>query len=226
VTDCSESRELLGAYVLGGLDPDETALVERHLETCPSCGREYAELAGLPGLLDLAGSADAEPEVPPAALEEAVLDRFARERRRQAPPLRRSRRGLRAGAALAAAAAAAVAALAVAGVFSSEPAEAFGHVDMRGSAGGARADLRSVRAGTEMELKVWGLPRARPGSYDVWCISKKGRWISGGSFDVDRDGRAEVELTSAARPGDYERMLVTRGSEDSRGVVLKGHVEY
>ena len=224
MTDCPDCRELLGAYVLGGLGPDETAVVEQHLETCPRCGREYAELAGLPGLLDLAGSADTQPEAPPAALEEAVLDRFARERRRQAPRARRPRRGLRVGAALAAAVAAVVAALAVAGVFSSETAEAFGHVDMSGSAGGARADLRSVRAGTEMKLRVWGLPRARPGTYDVWCISKKGRWISGGSFDVDRNGRAEVELTSAARPGDYERMLVTRGSK--RGVVLKGHVAY
>jgi anti-sigma-K factor RskA len=226
VTGCAECRELLGAYVLGSLGPDETAAVEQHLETCPRCGREYAELASLPALLDLAGSADAEQEAPPAALEEAVLDRFARERRGLAPPSRRPRRALRVGAALVAATAAAVGALVVAGVFSSSEAEAFGHVEMRGRDGGANAQLRSVRAGTEMRLKVWGLARARPGMYEVWCISEKGRWVSGGTFDVDRDGRAEVELTTAARPGDYERMLVTRGSKDRRGVVLAGRVEY
>jgi anti-sigma factor RsiW len=226
VTGCADCRELLGAYVLGGLAPEETAVVEEHLETCPRCGREYAELASLPELLDLAGSADSEPEAPPAALEEAVLDRFARERRGRAPRSWRPSRSLRVGAALAGAAAVAVGALAVAGVFSSSPAEAFGHVDMKGREGGASAELRAVRAGTEMRLEVWGLDRARPGAYEVWCISEKGRWVSGGTFNVDRDGRAAVELTSAARPGHYHRMLVTRGPRDQRGVVLAGRVEY
>jgi anti-sigma factor RsiW len=226
VTACADCRELLGAYVLGGLGPDEAAVLEQHLESCPRCGREYAELASLPELLDLAGSAESEPEAPPAALEEAVLDRFARERRRPASRSWRPSRALRVGAALAAAAAVSIGALAVAGVFSSSSAEAFGHVDMRGRAGGANAELRSVRAGTEMRLKVWGLGRARPGMYEVWCISEKGRWVSGGTFDVDRDGRAQVELTSAARPGHYERMLVTRGPRDERRVVLAGRVEY
>jgi anti-sigma factor RsiW len=226
MTACAECRELLGAHVLGGLGPEETAVVEQHLESCQRCGREYAELASLPELLDLAGSADSEPEAPPAALEEAVLDRFARERRGLAPPPWRPGRTLRVGAALTAAAAVAIGALAVTGVFSSSPAEAFGHVDMKGRDGGASAELRAVRAGTEMRLKVWGLERARPGGYDVWCISEKGRWLSGGSFAVDRDGRAEVELTSAAQPGHYHRMLVTRGPSDRRGVVLSGRVEY
>jgi anti-sigma factor RsiW len=226
VTGCADCRDLLGAYVLGGLGPEETAVVEQHLETCPRCGREYAELASLPELLDLAGSADSEPEAPPPALEEAVLDRFARERRNRASRSWRPSRSLRVGAALAAAAAAAVGALAVAGVFSSSRAEAFGHVDMKGREGGASAELRAVRAGTEMRLAVWGLDRARPGVYEVWCISEKGRWVSGGTFNVDRDGRAEVELTSAARPGHYHRMLVTQGPRDQRGVVLSGRVQY
>jgi anti-sigma factor RsiW len=219
-------RDLLGGYVLGGLSAEEAALVEAHLESCQSCGREYGELASLPELLDLAGSADSEPEAPPQALEEAVLDRFARERRGLARPPRRPRRALRAGAALAGAAAVALAALAIAGVFSSDPAEAYGHVDMRGRDGGAWAELPSVRAGTEMKLRVWGLERARPGSYDVWCVTERGRWISGGSFDVDGSGKAEVALTSAAQPGEYHRMVVTRGSGHRRGVVLRGEVEY
>jgi anti-sigma factor RsiW len=226
MTECAKVRDLLGGYVLGGLSEEEAALVEAHLEDCQSCGREYGELASLPKLLDLAGSADSEPEAPPQALEEAVLDRFARERRGVALPARRRRRGLRVGAAVAAAAAAALAALAIAGVFSSDPAEAYGHVDMKGRDGGAWAELRSVRAGTEMKLRVWGLERARPGSYDVWCITERGRWISGGSFDVDRSGNAEIELTSAAQPGEYHRMVVTRGPKDRHGVVLRGEVEY
>ena len=65
VTDCAAYRELLGGYVLGALSPEDVALVERHIESCPRCGREYGELAGLPALLDMAGSADTELEAPP-----------------------------------------------------------------------------------------------------------------------------------------------------------------
>ena len=121
MTDCAAYRELLGGYVLGALSPEDTALVERHIESCPRCGREYGELAGLPALLDMAGSADAELEAPPPALEEAVLDRFARERRGLAPPSRRHRRALRVGAALAAAAVAVAIVLVATGAFSSSP---------------------------------------------------------------------------------------------------------
>jgi hypothetical protein len=42
---------------------------------------------------------------------------------------------------------------------------------------------------------------------------------------VDASGHADVELTSAARAGDYHRMLVTRPGEN-RTVLLAGHVEY
>ena len=65
MSDCAVCRELLGGYVLGALDPEEVAVVERHMETCPRCGREYGELSALPALLDLAGSAEAELEAPP-----------------------------------------------------------------------------------------------------------------------------------------------------------------
>jgi anti-sigma factor RsiW len=225
VSDCAVCRELLGGYVLGALDPDEVAVVERHMETCPRCGREYGELSALPRLLDLAGSSEAKLESPPAELEEAVLDRFARERRSQAPPARRPRRALRVGAALAAAAAVAAVTLVVTGVFSSSE-EAFGHVHMARGGVTARADLQAVRAGTHVSLTVRGLRGAAPGAYELWCIPDKGPWISGGSFRVDAAGHADVELTSAARPGDYERMLVTRPSGDDRRVVLAGRVEY
>ena len=55
--------------------------MRRHLEACEPCAREHAELATIPALLDVADSADAVPMRPPPRLEEAVLDRFARERR-------------------------------------------------------------------------------------------------------------------------------------------------
>ena len=82
-----------------------------------------------------------------------------------------------------------------------------------------------------MSLRASGLPAVRGHVYEVWCIRDDGRWISGGTFRADARGRARVTLTSAARPGDYKRMLVTRrparGGEGLRGPrVLAGRVEY
>ena len=222
---CADCRELLGGYVLGALEPEDVAVVERHIEICARCGREYGELSGLPAMLDLAGSAEPELEAPPAELEEAVLDRFARERRGLAAPRRLRGRALRAGAALAVAAAVALATLVATGTFSSSTDEAFGHVYMARGGATAQADLRAVRAGTHVRLTVRGLGGAARTPYELWCIQDGGAWISGGSFRVDSGGHADVELTSAARPGDYHRMLVTRPGGD-RTVVLAGRVEY
>lgn len=229
MSDCTGYRELLGGYVLEALDPGEERELRRHLETCPRCRREHAELAGVPAMLDMLDSPDTEQPSPPPELEEAVLDRFARERRRR-PPLRLPGRGgwgLRLG--LAGAAAAVVAALALAGVFSgSDGDSAYGHVSLRGSgAAKAYAKLRALREGTGVSMSVRGLPAGRGRLYEVWCVGDDGRWISGGTFRVDRGGGARVSLTTAARPGEYETMVVTRPRGRDRGQrVLSGKVEY
>ena len=43
------------AYVLGALNPSERAAYERHLAGCATCQTSMRELAGMPGLLALAG---------------------------------------------------------------------------------------------------------------------------------------------------------------------------
>jgi hypothetical protein len=83
---CAECRTLIGGYVLDALEPDETEAVSRHLADCPECAAEHARLAGVPGLLAYAGSDPGVVESPPPALEEAVLDRFAREHRAHRTP--------------------------------------------------------------------------------------------------------------------------------------------
>jgi anti-sigma factor RsiW len=56
---------LLGAYILGGLPPDEAAAVAAHLGRCARCRAEHAELAQVPSWLDLlAESADSAAEQP------------------------------------------------------------------------------------------------------------------------------------------------------------------
>ncbi|HET9347967.1 MAG TPA: zf-HC2 domain-containing protein, partial [Arthrobacter sp.] len=48
----TELHQLLGAYLLGGLEPDEAAAFEQHLGSCAECRLELDELASLPALLD------------------------------------------------------------------------------------------------------------------------------------------------------------------------------
>ncbi|MGD0067539.1 MAG: zf-HC2 domain-containing protein [Streptosporangiaceae bacterium] len=48
---CAQTRQELGVYLLGAVEPAQRALVERHLAVCPQCRAELAGLAGLPSLL-------------------------------------------------------------------------------------------------------------------------------------------------------------------------------
>lgn len=241
---CAECRELLGGYVLDALDPSEAAAVSAHVASCAECAREHALLAPVPTLLDVAGSADAATPEPPAALEEVVLDRFARERPRAADrtagaaPARRGRlRGWLARplpVAAAAAVAAVLATLAVSGAF--EDADDYAHhayaASLRGSAAApgahAYAKLTTQSAGTRVDLHVRGM-QPTPGTvYELWCVGRDGTRVSAGTFRVDASGRASVRLATAARLGEYDRLTVERlaaaGAAGER--VMAGAIEY
>ena len=218
-------HEELGAYVLGALEPDESDAVREHLEHCPTCAAEHARLARLPDLLDLAvlaGAHDHEPIAP--AVEERVLDRFARERsprRRRRLRLRAMRRWVPLGAAAGALAAAAVVAVLLIGGGGGGPRdEWYSRVVLHGlgpaPAARAHAGLVSVPGGTVVHLWVRNLP-ADPGAvYEVRCQSPS--WsASAGTFRVDRTGRAYVVLTTAARKGQYDTIRVVRRERDSSG---------
>jgi len=79
---------MLGAYVLNALEPEEMDAVRAHVAACPDCSREHAQLAPLSSLLEAVGSPETMAAKPPPALEDAVLDRFAREGPRTAPEFR------------------------------------------------------------------------------------------------------------------------------------------
>ena len=57
LTDHQALQELLGAYALDAVDPDEAAAIERHLPACPRCRSELADHREVAGLLGYAGSA-------------------------------------------------------------------------------------------------------------------------------------------------------------------------
>jgi hypothetical protein len=62
-----EVHELLGAYLLGGLDDAERLRFEGHLEQCGTCRSELTDLESLPGLLDAVPVPDAVALAVPAA---------------------------------------------------------------------------------------------------------------------------------------------------------------
>jgi anti-sigma factor RsiW len=41
--DHEEAKELIDAYAIGALDPEEVRLVEEHLEGCEECRQELVE---------------------------------------------------------------------------------------------------------------------------------------------------------------------------------------
>lgn len=235
MSGCPTHGPLLGGYVLGALEPAEMEEMRRHMAGCPHCGPEAERLAALPGLLDRIVPADVPPPSLPPQVEEAVLDRFARERREAAA---RPRRRLRLGRRPAALAAAGLAALALALVLllplgGEEGEPAYASVRLGGLAAApdaaATAQLAEVRAGTRIRLRTRGL--RSDAEYEVWCIRGDGRWVSGGTFWADPDGRTDAELTAAVRPGDYHTMVVTRrpeaAGESARGpAVLRGALRY
>jgi anti-sigma-K factor RskA/putative zinc finger protein len=247
VSGCPTHGPLIGGYALGALEPEEMEEMRRHVAVCPQCGPEAEALRGLPGLLDRIEPADVPPPTLSPQVEEAVLDRFARERRvegaggaperRTGSPTRRPALfgrdpGLLARRSLALAAAGFVALVAALALIlpgdEGRPA-AYATVSFdakaRGS-GSAMAWLDEVPAGTRIRLETRGLPAGT--AYEVWCIRTDGRWVSGGTFRADRDGRTEAELTSALRAGEYHRMVVTRGAgaADRGPTVMDGELRY
>jgi hypothetical protein len=230
--ECRELRPLVGAAVLGALEPDEAAAVRAHVAGCPSCAAEHARLAPLPGLLKLAAGAEAVAlDPPPPALEERLLDAVAHadpgRRRVRRRTRNRSRPRL---ALLGAAAAGAVAAVAVAIVLATgggEPPAPTYELAFRPAAAAptarGRATLEAVRGGTALHLWVRGLPAARDAVYEVHCDA--GSWsASAGTFRVGADGRAYVVLTTAARRGEYDAIRVVRRAPGADRLVLSARL--
>ncbi len=73
-----EIQELLGAYALHAVDPDEADIVERHLEECPRCRSEVAGHREVATMLGNTGG-----DAP-----EGLWERISSELEEQPPPMR------------------------------------------------------------------------------------------------------------------------------------------
>lgn len=226
-----ETRELLGPYVLGALEPGEEREVERHLEACAGCREEERGLRETHERL--AGAAIAGAAAPPH-LKDRVLDALP-PRGGDALPAGESGRTRLLRRVVPAAAAALLVAAALAayygGIF--EPAEtaALEPTGLAPEAGG-RVEIERASAATEAELEVWGLPRTGPNEYyELWFGREEGR-VSAGTFTVDDEGRGRLSATCPkVAAGDYRRVGVTlerfpeEPRRDSAKVVLGGELQ-
>jgi anti-sigma-K factor RskA len=230
---CASHGELVGGYVLGVLEPAEMEEMRRHVAGCPTCGVEVRRMSELPGLLDMVQPDDVPPPAASPELEEAILDRFARER----PRLVESRRRLRKPALMAAAAATVLAlALALVLLVSRDEQDSSAYASARlaaldrGSGARATAYVDAVPAGTKVTLGARGLA-AGGAAYELWCVRTNGDWVSGGTFRSGTGGRARAELTAAVEPGDYHVIVIARASppagDPGPGTpVLRGKLRY
>ncbi len=226
---CDELRPLLGGYVLEALEPEEAEAVREHLPGCAACSAEHASLAGLPALLDLAAPLDAPDEPLSPAFEEALLDRFARDR--DGGPAERSRRRLprlawtRPRVAVVSALVAAALSVGTMAVLNDEPAAPAGPrafvLPLQAGSGApagarirARVALSRVQGGTGVHLWASGLPAGSGRVYEMLC-EKRGWSVSAGTFRADADGSVEARLTTAARVGEYDSLRVVY--RDERG---------
>jgi predicted anti-sigma-YlaC factor YlaD len=205
---CHDLRPDLGAYVVGALEPGERARLEAHLEGCPGCRDELAELAGLPGLLShlTAAEVEAGPPEPSAGSLDRMIAEFDVRRRRDT---RRHRLlAVAAAAVVVAGAGSATAVLMnrqpttanpVAGrlVATASARDATTHV-------AATAWLRTTAWGTSVQLRLTGVPA------DVHCkliaVATDGHRESGGSWEASYTGTANVTSTVSVAPADIRSL--------------------
>jgi hypothetical protein len=204
---------LLGAYLLGGLEPAEALAFEQHLAGCAACRRELAELESLPALLDAvpvpdaialaAGRGQADEPQPGAP----VLLELAARRRKS----RRWRAALVAGVAAACLAGGLLAGPAVGGLLNPPPKPDASYSLQAENGMQLTVGLVKKTWGTELELEGRSMPlegtlylwvKDRDGGEELacgWTATPTGRIKVTGATPVQLAGISGVELRDEAR---------------------------
>jgi anti-sigma-K factor RskA len=203
--DHSRWSDDLAAYVLGALEREEAAALERHLESCERCRKEMRWLQ--PAVQTLPESV--ERTEPPRQLRESLMAEVRADARSATTPERqarsRSRRWL-----LKPAAGFAVVALLVAGVVGYEVGD-----DGSGEAGGASTlerevggiDVKMVQEGNSGTLHLAGVHQLPPDKVLEAWVEREGEVEAVPALFVpDRKGEAE---TTIADMSGVETVMVT-----------------
>ncbi len=217
-----KTRDLLGPFVMGDLDPAEERMVEEHLEGCAPCRQESESLRRAhERLVEFAAASEA----PPQHLKDRAVGGLPRQTARRSVP----------SPWVAVAAAALLVALGVAyGASMLGGGEvAAATLEPTGLAPGAGGELRieSPTANTQARLEVWGLPRLKEGEYyELWFGKGDGR-VSAGTFTVGEEGNITSYMhVTQETVGDYQRVGITlekfptEPRMDSARVVLGGEL--
>ena len=190
------TRDLLGPYVMGTLEPYEEREVEDHLQRCASCKQEAQELRLVhERLADLAYSTEA----PPEDLGARVVAGIPRREAGRRVPI------------WVAAVAAAFCVLAVLGVIITPDPRASANLSPTGRApvAGGEVSIRGTGENMEMRLEAWGLPPCKSEQYyELWLVEGHER-VSAGSFTVGQSGRVDVRLNVPGFAGSYSKVGVT-----------------
>ncbi|MBB5960437.1 hypothetical protein FHS29_007061 [Saccharothrix tamanrassetensis] len=180
-------RRDLGAFVLGQLPPEEETAVRAHVDGCPECRAEVAELR--PVALRLRdvdpGRLDHEIPVPPL-LGELVLERVRGERRR-----------VPRWAVLGAAAALIAVVAGGLGWYLGKPSIPLEPVPLAQTAPGVQADAALVPHTWGVEIKLTASGLAPGESYRVMISDRRGRDVSAGSFVGTGSARMRCNLNSS-----------------------------
>ena len=231
--NCAEVCHSLGAFVLGGLEPEESAEVEQHLSLCPNCQNELRELEKITQALEAAPP----PVDPPAHLKDEILSQLRGDKasssavEKELPPSRNLRLALPAAATI-------IIVLAL-GIFLRADPPATSTVQLVPTSAlhdkdedyWGVAELHPQPSGSQLvELKLNNLDEPKPGSfYEMWFASGETH-VSAGTFTTNGSGETKVWLTAPPQARNYRTLLITEepaaDNEPAldKEVVLKGEV--
>ncbi|MDQ0867663.1 hypothetical protein QFZ70_000136 [Arthrobacter sp. V1I9] len=201
--NASEQHQLLGAYLLGGLDAEDLKGFEAHLQGCVKCRDELARLEKVPALLDALPVPDAvaltvvpaglgAPPAPAAGAPVYLLSKLANRRRK----------ARRRWAALVGAVAAACLAVGMAvGPLLNRPAQPDATYSVQ-SGGGLQFSIDLARKNWGTELAVNGSSLPSDGTLSLWVRDRAGgedracAWTATPSGRVKVTGATPIQLTS------------------------------
>jgi len=205
-TEHDRLRDLLGPYVLGGLDAVDRAQIDTHLATCPSCRDELAAYAGLPALLRLADApASSTAQDPDDDALARTLDTVRHRRRRH-------RRLAVLGSAAAAVVVLGLGATTTVLVAqqTDNPQSSPTSISLVAASGSDSRGETSLTArpwGTSVDLDLSGLPSGQ--RFVVWLVSTDGARQQAATWASTRDGVAKVTGASALDRADVTAVRVT-----------------
>ena len=212
-----DPHQLLGAYLLGGLDDDDQAAFASHLKDCAACREELAGLEKLPMLLDALPVPDAVALTavaavaagPDAPVPVPLLSKLARRRRT-------SRRRW---AALVGAVAAACLALGLAaGPLLARPEQPDATYSVQ-SGGGLQFSIELARKTWGTELAVNGSSLPQDGTLSLWVRDRAGGEDRACAWSATPSGRVKVTGATPIQLGSISSVELRDGTQHAVAVI-------